>query len=275
MPSFVKQEVGGEYCGEEWTEDVGEGYGEEDEFVESGEYLGEEGEEDDISVGGEACGLEDDEETFAALVHLSKQAAYLLRHGMAVEKYENFRNGWFRFRDLYENHRLNKYPESLVRRIIQESRNPNEDSNRFEASFFLDGDSVGGTCCYVRSVLKRGVWDSLGLEPQLSEKHFCEFDDWLGQSISLSYEKGKGKGKACYTCNEQGHFARECPMLVGTTKRTICRFWKDAKCRRGTLCSYAHGQKEIGEQVMSAIEGMINVLMVGLSYSFSILFCSF
>lgn len=32
-------------------------------------------------------------------------------------------------------------------------------------------------------------------------------------------------------------------------KRTICRFWEEGKCQKGDQCSWAHGERELGQQV--------------------------
>lgn len=40
---------------------------------------------------------------------------------------------------------------------------------------------------------------------------------------------------------------KECKMGAAGTKRSICKFWQEGRCTQGALCSYAHGEEEIGE----------------------------
>lgn len=34
--------------------------------------------------------------------------------------------------------------------------------------------------------------------------------------------------------------------IEATTKRTICKFWQEGSCTRGSECTWAHGEEELG-----------------------------
>jgi len=194
---------------------------------------------------------------FAALCDTSKSLSYLLRHGLAKDGYENLRDGWYRFRDVCGNPVLNGSSSSQVRRMIEESRDPIDDSNRFEARFFIDSESQGGNCCWVRSLSKRGSWDVSGRVPQTVHPNRCDDSDWQGRSNFLPNQKGKGKGKLSYKYQLPGHFSGACPQFSGTTKRIVCTYWQNGSCNRGSYCTYAHGEDEIGQEVLLGFQGAI------------------
>eukprot|EP00927_Polykrikos_kofoidii_P038521 TRINITY_DN3290_c0_g1_i1.p1 TRINITY_DN3290_c0_g1~~TRINITY_DN3290_c0_g1_i1.p1 ORF type:complete len:602 (-),score=88.33 TRINITY_DN3290_c0_g1_i1:104-1909(-) len=90
---------------------------------------------------------------------------------------------------------------------------------------------------------------------------FAHGDEELGMPVPVAEEMAPAEASENQIMCQQwmessGQDGSEYPLVSGThaEKRTLCKFWLGGHCDRGSFCSFAHGEHEIGQPAIVSLE---------------------